>query len=67
MNCSFCYYLLKYEARIKDKELYDKEQKIHRNFFYIDVLKELLPKTFSEIFNKRKFLRKSGKVSRDKY
>ena len=44
MNCSFCYYLLKYEARIKDKELYDKEQKIHRNFFYIDVLKELLLK-----------------------
>ena len=58
MNCSFCYYLLKYEARIKDKELYDKEQKIHRNFFYIDVLKELLPKTFSEIFKKKEILKK---------
>ena len=46
---------LEYEPRINDKELYDKEQKIHTNFFYIYILKELSLKTFSYIFNKRKF------------
>ena len=42
MNFSFCHLLLKYEPRIKDKEFYDKEQK-----FYIYLLKELSPRTFS--------------------
>ena len=47
MNFSFCYLLLKYGPRIKDKEFYDKEQKINRNLFYIYLLKELSPRTFS--------------------
>ena len=47
MNFSFCHLLLKYEPRIKDKEFYDKEQKINRNLFYIYLLKELSPRTFS--------------------
>ena len=36
--------MLKYEARIKGKELHDKEQKVNTNFFYFYVLKELLSK-----------------------
>ena len=48
-----CYFLLKYEPRIEDKgEVYDKEQKIHRNFFYIYVLKELSPKLFHKFLTK---------------
>ena len=38
---------LKYEPRIKDKELHDKEQKIYTNFFYFYILKELSPKISS--------------------
>ena len=57
-NLSFRNFLLKYEPRIKDKELHDKEQKIYTTFFYFYVLKELSLKNFSYIFSKRKFLRK---------
>ena len=51
MNFPFFYFLLKCKPRIKDKELYVKEQKMQRNFFYIHVLKELSPETFSETHN----------------
>lgn len=47
-----------------DKEIYYKEEKMHRHFFYIYVLKELLPKNFSWIFSKMKLLRRLGKASR---
>ena len=68
MNFSFFYFLLNYEPYIKDKELYDKEQKVYTNFLYIYVLKVVLPETSSSIFNKMKFLRRAGKVSgRGKY
>ena len=42
-------FLLKYEHRIKDKELHDKEQKIYTDFFFIIIifaLKELSPTIF---------------------
>ena len=65
---TFLYFLLNYEPYIKDKELYDKEQKVYTNFFYIYVLKVLSPETSLSIFNKMKFLRRLGKVSgRGKY
>ena len=35
INFSYCYFLLKYEPRINDSELLDKEQNRHRIFFYI--------------------------------
>ena len=54
---SFCYFLLKYESRITDKE-----QKMYTNLFYIYVLKELSPKTISQIFNKGELWRRSGKL-----
>ena len=54
---SFCYFLLKYESRITDKE-----QKMYTNLFYIYVLKELSPKTISQIFNKGELWRRSGKA-----
>ena len=42
--------LLKYENRIKYKELYDKEQKIYTDFFFFIInffaLKELSPTIF---------------------
>ena len=47
-----------------DKEIYYKEEKMHRHSFYIYVLKELLPKNFSWIFSKMKLLRRLGKASR---
>ena len=58
--------LLKYEHRIKDKELHEKEQKIYTDFFFITIfaLKELSLTIFSQIFDKRKFLRRSCKISR---
>ena len=59
-SLSFRNFLLKYEPHINDKELHDKEQKIYTNFFHFYVLKEL----FSEIFNEKKFLRRSCKISR---
>ena len=62
MNFSFCYFLLNSDPmKGNSRNSYDKEQKIHRNFFYICVLKEPSSKTFSYIFNKRKYLRRSGK------
>ena len=65
---TFLYFLLNYEPYIKDKELYDKEQKVYTNFFYIYVLKVLSPETSLSVFNKMKFLRRLGKVSgRGKY
>ena len=42
-NLSFRNFLLKYEPRIKDKELHDKEQKIYTNLFYFYVLNKLSP------------------------
>ena len=45
-NLSFHNFLLKYEHRIEDKELHDKEQKKYTNLFYFYVLKELSPKVF---------------------
>ena len=42
-----CFHILTYLPPWMPKDIYDKEQKIHQNFFYIYVLKELLPKTFS--------------------
>ena len=46
-NLPFGNFFLKYEPRIKDKELHDKKQKIHTNLFYFYIFKELLPKIFS--------------------
>ena len=46
-NLPFRNFLLKYELRIKDKEVHDKDQKINKNLFSFKVLKELSPKIFS--------------------
>ena len=46
-NLSFRNFLIKYEPRIKDQELHDKEQKVYTNFLYFYILKELSPKLFS--------------------
>ena len=43
---------LEYEPRINDKELYDKEQKIHTNLFYIYVLKDFRLKLFHTFLTK---------------
>ena len=67
-NLSFRNFLLKCETRINDKDLHDKEQKIYTNLFYFYLLKERSPKIISWIFNKRKLLTRSCKISRrDKY
>ena len=67
-NLSFRNFLLKCETRINDKDLHDKEQKIYTNVFYFYLLKERSPKIISWIFNKRKLLARSCKISRrDKY
>ena len=50
MILSFRSFLLKYESRMTDRE-----QNMCTNLFYIYVLKELSPKTISQIFNKGKF------------
>ena len=45
-------FLLKYEPGIKDKELYDKEQKIYTVFFIIIfffALKEFSPEIFPKV------------------
>ena len=44
--------MLKYEPRIKDKELQNKEQKAYTNFFYFYVLKEFSPKFFHKFLTK---------------
>ena len=45
-NLRFRNYLLKYEARIKEKEVHAKKQKTYTNLFYFFVLKKLSPKIF---------------------
>ena len=52
-NLPYRNFLLKYEHRIKDKELFQNEQKIYLNFFYFYILKKLSPKFFHTFLTKR--------------